>query len=151
MSIKDALLKAGFQSTKIQNERKSIPKHLKKNIEKHQEHRNFCEVCELIQPDVERFKHRMPHIDAEWICLNCADKEQVPDQFRVTAQSDASRLKQYRRFYGATKDFSAEPGQRSKHQPISKKPTARVQVKAHNYDVVDEDDVDDFGEKNFNR
>lgn len=147
MSMKDALLKAGFQSTKIQNERKSVPRHLKKNIEKHQEHRNFCEICELIQPDVERFKHRMPHIDAEWICLNCADKEQVPDQFRVTNQSDASRQKQYRRFYGATKDFSQE----NFKAPAKKKPEARVQVKAHKFDKIDDDELDDFGEKNFNR
>lgn len=157
MSLKDALLKAGFKSTKTENERKHVPTHLKKKVERHQEQRNFCEICELIHPDVERFKHRLPHIDAEWICLNCADKEQVPDQFRVTAQSDASKGHRYRRAFGATKDFSAErPGAgRHEHKKKSGPPypkkhphSQNPRPKRKNYDDYD---VDEDGDINFNR
>ncbi len=108
MSLKEALLKAGFQSSKIENERVRKVKKEKTKTEKHQEHRNFCEVCETIQPDVERFKHRNPRIDAEWICANCADKNDILDQFRLTNQSDFARSGRYRRFYGPMKDFSQE-------------------------------------------
>ncbi len=108
MSLKDALMKAGFQSTKTQNERQRKLKKEKTKVEKHQEHRNFCEVCECVQPDVERFKHRNPRIDAEWICSNCADKNEILDDFRLTNQSDFSRNGRYRRYYGHTKDFSKE-------------------------------------------
>ncbi len=108
MSLKDALLKAGFNSTKKENDR--VPKRKKDQTktQKHQFHRNFCEVCEAVHPDVERFKHRSPIIDGEWICLNCADKNEIHDQFRITNQSDVARAKRYRRFYGPTKDFSQE-------------------------------------------
>ncbi len=108
MSLKDALQKAGFQSAKIENERKQKLKKEKTKVEKHQEHRNFCEVCEFIQPDVERFKHKNPRIDAEWICSNCADKNEILDDFRLTHQSDSARNGRYRRYYGHTKDFSKE-------------------------------------------
>lgn len=108
MSLKDALLKAGFNSTKKENDRKPKRKKELTKTEKHQQHRNFCEVCECIHPDVERFRHRMPTVDAEWICVNCADKNEILDQFRVTNQSDFARSNRYQRFYGPTKDFSKE-------------------------------------------
>lgn len=104
MSLKDALLKAGLKATVAPNDRENKkPKH-KKAIEKHQEQRNYCEVCEFIQPDVEHFKHRVPTIDARWICCNCADKNEILDDFRTTAQSDFSIQKKYRRYYGHTQD-----------------------------------------------
>ena len=108
MSLKDALLKAGYHSTKVENERQKKLKKEKTKSEKHQEHRNFCEVCETTQPDVERFKHRNPRIDAEWICSNCADKNEILDDFRLTAQSDSARSRRYRRYYGHTRDLSKE-------------------------------------------
>ena len=101
MSLKDALLKAGVKTAKTENHRDS-PKNLEKKSEKHQQMRNFCEVCELIHPDVERFKHRIPLLDAEWICASCADKEMVHDKFRVTAQSQFAKEKRYMREYGPT-------------------------------------------------
>lgn len=106
MSLKQALLKAGLKSSKTENMREQKPKKEKTKIEKHQEHRNFCEVCECIQPDVELFKHRNRLITAEWICVNCADKNEILDEFRVTQQSEFSRTKRYRRYYGPMKDFS---------------------------------------------
>ncbi len=125
MSLKDALLKAGYHSSKVENDRIKKSKKEKTKSEKHQEQRNFCEVCELIHPDVEKFKHRNPRIDAEWICLNCADKNEILDDFRVTAQSDVAKTNRYRRFYGHTKDFRKEantvqkdgrPGHKYKHE-----------------------------------
>ena len=108
MSLKDALLKAGLKSSKTHNHRDKKLKKEKAKTEIHQEHRNFCEVCELVQPDVELFKHRMPTVDAEWICANCADKSQILDEFRLTNQSEFSKSGRYRRFYGPMKDFKKE-------------------------------------------
>ena len=108
MSIKDALSKAGFKSAKNENERKQkVTKEMTK-VEKHQEHRNFCEVCEAVHPDVERFKHKNSRIDAEWICSNCADKNEILDDFRITNQSNSSKTGRYRRYYGHTRDFTKE-------------------------------------------
>lgn len=103
-SMKDALTKAGLSSTKGQNERTHSRGRVKEASEKHQEARNFCEVCDLIQPDVERFKHRNPTIDAEWICSACADRNQIDDKFRITHQSDFAKARRYRREHGATRD-----------------------------------------------
>lgn len=107
-SLKDQLKDAGFRSGKLENHRESAKGRERKQSEKHQVTRNFCEHCELIQPDVERYKHRNPTTDAEWICLGCADKLSIDDKFRVTQQSDVSKQGMFRRYFGATKDFSKE-------------------------------------------
>ena len=103
-SLKDALLKAGLQSSKTQNDRVQKKGTNLKQSEKHQYTRTFCEVCELDHGDVERYKHRNPTIDAEWICLGCADKNMIDDRFRVTMQSELSKKGNFRRYFGATKD-----------------------------------------------
>ena len=105
MSLKEALLKAGFKSSKLENERE--PKKIKdlKKSELHQRERNFCEICQTIQPDVERFIHKNALIDAQWICANCADKAEILDDFRVTHQSEFAIKGRYRRQYGPTKKF----------------------------------------------
>ncbi len=115
-SLKDQLKEAGFRSTKMENERDSGKGRERKQAEKHQTTRNFCEHCNLVQPDVERYKHRMPTTEAEWICLNCADKLMIEDRFRFSQQSDVSKNGMFRRYFGATKDFSQErpQGQRPK-------------------------------------
>jgi len=102
-SLKDALLKAGLKSSKNENERQKRKNwvEVKKSVV-HQEQRNYCEVCESIQPDVERYKHRNPVIDAQWICVSCADKNMIDDKFRVTVQSDFSIKKVFRREFGQT-------------------------------------------------
>ena len=155
-SLKDALLKAGLNSTKTQNMRENLgPKKERKKSELHQQERNFCEVCQLIQPDVERFKHRNPTVDAEWICSACADREEILDQFRVTSQSNFSKVKRYRREFGPTRDASEfnkdfkntktnnRSNQKNNNQNTgAKKPFKK---KKSNYNV------DDKGEKNFNR
>lgn len=102
-SMKDALIKAGFTPKKGENEREKRKQwdKVKKSVI-HQEQRNFCEVCESIQPDVEHYKHRNPTVDAQWICVSCADKNLIDDKFRVTAQSDFSIKKLFKREFGAT-------------------------------------------------
>ena len=107
-SLKDALLKVGLKGTeapkpvKKENEREKIAK--KKLTEEiiHQVQRNFCEHCNQVRPDVEQYKHRNPTTDAEWICVRCADQLQILDRFRLTAQSETSIKKMFRREYGET-------------------------------------------------
>ncbi len=137
MSMKDALLKAGLKSSRTQNDREKIAKKDIKDSVRHQETRNFCEVCELIQPDVEKFNHKNPTVDAEWICTACADREQIHDQFRLTNQSDFSKSKRYRREFGPTQEFKKNP---TKGDGIKK--SQRQQESKYN--------VDDDGNKNFN-
>lgn len=144
MSLKDAMLKAGLKSSKTENMRKSTITRDKKKIEKHQEARNFCEVCELIQPDVERYVHKNPTVDAEWICAACADNEQIHDQFRVTNQSEFAKGKRFRREFGPTKDFSDNAS-------FKKKPNHRSPAKKKEQTPKEaEYNLDDDGEKNFN-
>jgi hypothetical protein len=107
-SLKDQLMQAGFRSNKMENHRESAKGRERKQSEKHQTTRNFCEHCSLIHPDVERYKHRMPTTEAEWICLGCADKLMIDDKFRVSQQSDVSKKGMFKRYFGATKDFSQE-------------------------------------------
>jgi ribosomal protein L37AE/L43A len=149
MSLKDALMKAGYKSTKNENERQRKLKKEKSKVEKHQEHRNFCEVCEFIQPDVERFKHKNPLVDAEWICSNCADKNEILDDFRVTNQSDSARNGRYRRYYGPMKDFSKE-------KDFVQKPKKNFKKRNNNGNSDSRGNrssrytLDENGEKNFN-
>ncbi len=109
-SMKDALMKAGFKPDKSENERQKRAhwEKVKKSVV-HQEQRNYCEVCESIQPDVEKYKHRNPTITAYWICVSCADKNLIDDKYRVTSQSDFSIKKLFKREYGKTvKDLSTK-------------------------------------------
>ena len=101
-SLKDALKKAGFSSTKNENDRQKTRKKEMTKAQKAQYTRTFCEVCEGTFRDVERYKHRNPTTDAQWICVGCADKLMIEDRFRVTAQSDTAKSGQFRRYYGET-------------------------------------------------
>ena len=107
-SLKEQLMEAGFRSNKMENHRTSTRGRERKEAEKHQTARNFCEHCSLIHPDVELYKHTMPTTEAEWMCLGCADQLMIDDRFRRTQQSDVSKRKMFRRYFGATKDFSKE-------------------------------------------
>ena len=51
-SLKDALIKAGVTTAKTPNLRVKIDKKEKTKTITHQEQRNFCEVCDQVQPDV---------------------------------------------------------------------------------------------------
>ena len=113
-SLKDELAKAGFRSSKRENERKRLPsgnKEAGKSV-KHQRQRNFCEVCERTLPDVELYKHRNPTTDAQWICVACADELMIHDKFRRTSQSDMSVKGMFRRSYGETLEVKPRQFQR---------------------------------------
>ncbi|MGB0454797.1 MAG: hypothetical protein ACPGJV_13895 [Bacteriovoracaceae bacterium] len=128
-SLKDALKKAGFRSTKNENERERLgpKKNISKNVQ-NQRARTFCEVCERTLPDVERYKHRNPMTEAQWICVGCADRLMIEDRFRVTAQSDFSKKRMFRRYYGETikldtnKDRKFDSNHRNKDGNRSKGP-----------------------------
>ena len=122
-SLKDALLKAGLKATtppkaptpvNAPNERAVI--HKKKITETivHQEQRNFCEECQQVYPDVEFYVHRNPTTEAQWICVRCADRLKILDTCRMTAQSDTSLKRLFRREHGATRSLSEFPVSKSK-------------------------------------
>lgn len=113
-SLKDALKQAGFSSSKTQNERGKTRGKVMTKSEKNQFSRNFCEVCERTLPDVERYKHRNPTVDAQWICVGCADLHMIEDRFRVTAQSDFAKSNRFKRFYGETVKLDQNKDRNSK-------------------------------------
>ena len=126
-SLKDALLKAGLSSSKSANARKASKGRSQKQSEKHQRTRTFCEVCKLDHGDVEYYKHKNPVIDAEWICLSCADKNMIDDEYRTTRQSELSKKRSFKRFYGKTKVF---PSHTHSHQrPPSKAKTSKAPIR----------------------
>jgi len=105
-SLKEELMKAGLKSTpnpKENNQREAVPKKKVTESVNHQVQQNFCEECKNIYPDVELYHHRNPTTEAEWICVRCADRLKIADQFRQTAQSDTSIKKLFRREHGATR------------------------------------------------
>ncbi|MBL6989427.1 MAG: hypothetical protein ISR65_06600 [Bacteriovoracaceae bacterium] len=122
-SLKDALEKAGFRSTKKQDKKKTYNNRPKKkikvagsirtkaklpektNTQRHQGYRNLCECCQRTFPDVEHYAHRNPTVDAHWLCSTCADKNNIPDSTRTTNQSEYAMKKIFRREYGPTKRF----------------------------------------------
>jgi hypothetical protein len=142
-SLKDAMLKAGIKTAKNENERKYSYKKDTTKVERHQMDRNFCEKCETTQPDVERFKHKNLSIDAEWLCVNCADIAQIHDECRLTQQSDFSKQSKYIRRYGPTNVFDGQKDLRK--APKSPRPQNKTSEKKEKKFIVDDD-----GEKNFN-
>jgi len=112
-SLKDALQQAGIKSSYQENERKRKAPKQKKKVEKFQEARNFCEQCQTIQPDVERYKHKIATVDARWICVRCADYLSIPDEVRDTHQSDFAKRGVFRREFGRTKKFFNNSGEKS--------------------------------------
>lgn len=119
-SLKDALMKAGMKATepaKKQNDREKIAKKHATEEVSHQQQRNFCENCNQVRPDVELYKHRNPTTDAEWICVRCADQLQILDKFRMTAQSDTSIKKMFRREYGETIKLAPKATAQASNKP----------------------------------
>jgi RNase P subunit RPR2 len=119
-SLKDALFKIGIkpaEPVKKQNERETIKKKKMTDEISHQAQRNFCEECDQVRPDVEQYKHRNPTTEAEWICVRCADQLQILDKFRLTAQSDTSIKKMFRREYGETLKISGPQSTSAGNRP----------------------------------
>jgi hypothetical protein len=107
-SLKDALEKAGLKTSKPDNVSKKKPKSIDtlKASEKHQQQCNFCDCCKKTAPDVEFYKHNNQSLQANWLCIVCADKHFIPDEARQSNQSDFAMRGTFRRRYGRTKIFS---------------------------------------------
>lgn len=107
-SLKEALEKAGLKSSRRENEQKKKQKVSRQptEVEKHHQHRSFCDCCKKTAPDVEFYKHNNPSIQANWLCIVCADKHFIPDDTRQSNQSAFAMRGTFRRRYGRTKKFS---------------------------------------------
>lgn len=102
-SLKTALAKAGFE-TEEQN--KVIERRPSKQpVSKEEEAHNIkaqCENCGKFSPDVERYEHKNKLVDGNWLCMRCADDNNIDDKFRLTAQSTYSKTGLFIRQYGKT-------------------------------------------------
>lgn len=107
-SLGDAFKKAGIQSSESEYDKKTGKKKSQDgNKSKFHDHhfRTECELCRKSAPDIERYDHTNKSIDATWLCIPCADRLQIADSCRQTAQSDFSMRKMFARQYGRTKKF----------------------------------------------
>jgi hypothetical protein len=75
------------------------------------EHKNIqhirtdCEACKKSAPDVEYYEHTNKRLSVKWLCVNCADNNNIMDDCRQTMQSEQSMRKVFTRRYGKTKIF----------------------------------------------
>lgn len=78
-----------------------------KPAEKIHEHhlRTFCDACGKTSPDVEYYQHTNRRLDKYWLCVRCADENNILDDTRQTHQSPQAQKKLFLRGYGATKVF----------------------------------------------
>lgn len=73
---------------------------------KHHHHsRTDCEACGRPSPDVEYYEHKNKSLDKYWLCVRCADDNNVHDDFRQTMQSPQAMKGLFQRGYGPTKIF----------------------------------------------
>lgn len=73
---------------------------------KHHHHiRTQCEACGKSSPDVEYYEHRNRALDKYWLCVRCADDNNILDEFRQTVQSSHAQKGFFQRGYGPTKVF----------------------------------------------
>jgi hypothetical protein len=73
---------------------------------KHHHHiRTNCEACGRSSPDVEYYEHKNRALDKYWLCVRCADDNNILDEFRQTMQSSQSQKGLFQRGYGPTKIF----------------------------------------------
>lgn len=73
---------------------------------KHHHHiRTQCEACGRPSPDVEYYEHKNRALDKYWLCVRCADDNNILDDFRQTMQSSHAQKGIFQRGYGPTKVF----------------------------------------------
>lgn len=73
---------------------------------KHLHHiRTNCEACGRSSPDVEYYEHKNRALDKYWLCVKCADDNNILDEFRQTMQSSHAQKGFFQRGYGPTKIF----------------------------------------------
>lgn len=71
---------------------------------KHAHHiRTDCDACGRSSPDVEYYEHKNRSLDKYWLCVKCADTNNILDDFRKTSQSSQSQRGLFQRGYGHTK------------------------------------------------
>lgn len=108
--LKQALMNAGLvtkEKLKEVEKEKVLKRHLKSSKKMREDQlRIICEACGKSAPDVERYIHKNRLIEGkEWLCLRCADDNQIDDKCRETNQSPQSCSKLFSRQYGRTKKF----------------------------------------------
>jgi hypothetical protein len=91
-------------------ERPPAPPAVKKSVGfiegKHHHHiRTDCEACGKSFPDVEYYEHKNRSLDKYWLCVRCADNNNILDDYRQTMQSSQSQKGLFQRGYGHTKIF----------------------------------------------
>ncbi|MDO8644233.1 MAG: hypothetical protein Q7S00_04605 [bacterium] len=121
-SLQEALLKSGLVNKEklakaksqkkegIVRRRGERPEPKKKSVGflegKHLHHvRTECELCKKAEPDVEYYEHNKKSLSVKWLCVNCADNQNILDDCRQTVQSEQAMRKMFRRRYGPTKVF----------------------------------------------
>ncbi len=105
-SLKDALVNAGFESTKpVVKKKTTTTRGPRKKVHTHQSHQTVCGNCNKSTPDVEFYNHRSKITRARWLCVICADENSISDETRETNQSEYSRKNIFRREFGRTKRF----------------------------------------------
>lgn len=88
--------------------RPEIPKNKSLGFIEHKHHhhmRTECDSCRRSLPDVEYYEHKFKNLDAKWLCVICADKNNILDDCRQTMQSQHAKSNMFRRGYGPTKIF----------------------------------------------
>ncbi len=102
-SIKEALVRAGFESKEQKQvvERKLKKMPLSKEMEGHKM-KAQCENCGNFAPDVERYNHTNRLVTGQWLCMRCADDNNIDDRCRMSAQSSYSCQGVFIRQYGRT-------------------------------------------------
>lgn len=109
--MKKALQKAGFFTTEQQKVKERPRKNVQLDAErKGHEIRSQCDHCEEFKPNVEMYDHRNRAIEARWLCVKCADTNNISDDFRSTTQSPDSRSGTFNRQYGHTRKTLSEKG-----------------------------------------
>ncbi len=113
-TLQEALLKAGLvkkseaPKKKVLSSKPSAPAKKPGFLEgKHHHHlRTECEVCSKNLPDVEYYEHANKILGPKkWLCVTCADNNNILDNCRQTIQSQHSQSRVFRRQYGPTKVF----------------------------------------------
>lgn len=104
-SLQEALKKAGVKAKEPVKKKKEIIHRGRKKHTHHFKHRTTCDFCRKTTADVENYAHNNPRLKAKWLCLPCADQQQISDMFRETNQSEFALKGYFRRQYGRTKRF----------------------------------------------
>ncbi len=109
--MKKALQKAGIFSSEQHKPKERQRKDVQLDAErKGHEIRTQCAHCEEFKSNVELYEHKNRAVQAKWLCVKCADVNNISDDFRMTTQSPDARSGMFNRSYGHTRKTLAEKG-----------------------------------------